>query len=464
MRFSSTNNRDQRSPARRLKKHKLLPLPVAANVAKFRTQESSTASDSCLSVKTKLESEATAEQLIQVNVTINLSVPSTILCNLSTEMMETSIRFGLTDSIQASISHGIQADLIRKIFEQVSAVSADSTAMEDISPENRVPIIRQSGDEATLEPSIETEEKFMGLQVTDKGNTVTTLYCDENQVSLSSPPRSPPTSSKYESESEQEGSITLSSSDPVQTHVFDASSFSSSSVTYHITPSFYHSSVETVPTNSLPPQTVIPPGTQETDGTELDASTVLPMHHLPSGKWLVSPQPQSTLPSRAMIQVHLHDDPDSPSKNIETWHVKPQLKNIFKKELWNAGYRWCLDSNDSVTFVSRYQIFSWEVLEPFTVKEGRKAKPLLLFRRPAGRLDFLLGTGVGFLLHLVSFILFMWQPWRADLSGSSHAFFSNFLPMLAQWWTRVEMKRSGDRIIDPYLNSIYKLNPRGLLY
>ncbi|KAH0591488.1 hypothetical protein H2248_001554 [Termitomyces sp. 'cryptogamus'] len=135
----------------------------------------------------------------------------------------------------------------------------------------------------------------MGLQVTDKGNTVTTLYCDENQVSLSSPPRSPPTSSKYESESEQEGSITLSSSDPVQTHVFDASSFSSSSVTYHITPSFYHSSVVTVPTIFLPPQTVIPPDIQETDGTELDASTVLPMHHLPSGKWLVSPPPQSTL-------------------------------------------------------------------------------------------------------------------------------------------------------------------------
>ncbi|KAG5724089.1 hypothetical protein E4T56_gene5682 [Termitomyces sp. T112] len=141
----------------------------------------------------------------------------------------------------------------------------------------------------------------------------------------------------------------------------------------------------------------------------------------------------------------------------------PHSNNVFKQELWDAGYRWCSDSNGSVVFVSQYRVFSWKILES-TYKGGREAKPLLLYRRPASRLDFVLGTGIGCLLYLVSLILFMWQPWRTDFAGSSRAFLSNFLPLLARWWMRIELKHSGERITDPYLNSMYKVDPRSLLF
>ncbi|KAH0591472.1 hypothetical protein H2248_001543 [Termitomyces sp. 'cryptogamus'] len=292
-------------------------------------------------------------------------------------MMETSIRFGLTDSIQASISHGIQADLIRKIFEQASVVSTGATATEDITPDDKVPILQQSGDGVTLEPSIEPKEKSMGLTVTGNGKTATTSYCDENQVPLSSPPRTPSRSFKYESESGQEDSLTLSSSDPVQTHVFDASYFSSSN-TYRNTSSFYHLSVDRIPVESVPPKIATPPlNRQAFDMTELSPSTVLPMHHLALGKRSISAPASMTFRT---IVVHLHDEPDSPLKKIKTWDVRSHSTNVFRQELWDADYRWYSDSNGSVAFMAHYRALPWELLEPFVIEGGRETRPFVLFR------------------------------------------------------------------------------------
>ncbi|KAH0591459.1 hypothetical protein H2248_001532 [Termitomyces sp. 'cryptogamus'] len=377
-------------------------------------------------------------------------------------MIETTIRFGLTDGIQTNVSHGIQAALIRKILQQ-SAVPAGGTATENISPDNSLSILQQSKGEETMEPTLQPEEKLTGLQATVNANTVTTSYYDESQVSTSSSPPTSSPSSKYESKFEQEDSITLPSLDPVQTHISGTSSFSSSSNTYRHSPSLHYPFANHVPAELVPPHTETPPlDTQEFDTTELSSSTILPMHHLPSGKWSRS-TPELT--AHRVIVVHLYNDPDSSSlKEVQTWNVRPLSKNVFRRELWNAGYRWFSDSSGSVAFVAKYRTFSWETLEPFTVQEGGKTKPFVLYRRPTGRLDILLGTGLGFLMHLASMILFMWQPWRTDFVGSLHAFLSNFLPMLAQWWMRIELKRSGERSIDPYLNSIYRLNPQNLLY
>ncbi|KAH0591491.1 hypothetical protein H2248_001556 [Termitomyces sp. 'cryptogamus'] len=252
-------------------------------------------------------------------------------------MMETSIRFGLTDSIQASISHGIQAALIRKILEQ-SAVPAGGTATEDISPDNSLSNLQQSKGEETMEPTVQPEEKLTGLQATVNANTVTTSHYDENQVSAApSPPNSSP-SSKYESEFEQEDSITLPSLDSVQTQISGTSSFSSSSDTYRNSPSLHHPFANYVPAELVPPHTETPPlDIQEFDTTELSFSTILPMHHLPSGKWSRS-TPELT--AHRVIVVHLHNDPDSSLKEVQTWDVRPHSKNVFRHELWNAGYRW----------------------------------------------------------------------------------------------------------------------------
>ncbi|KAG6887377.1 hypothetical protein C0995_015742 [Termitomyces sp. Mi166 len=94
------------------------------------------------------------KQPIQVDVTVNLSMPSTILCNLSTEAMETTIRFGLTDGIQTNIARGIQAALISKILEEATTISAGAgTVMEDMPLDNRLPFNQQSEDEGMPEPA-----------------------------------------------------------------------------------------------------------------------------------------------------------------------------------------------------------------------------------------------------------------------------------------------------------------------
>ncbi|KAH0591463.1 hypothetical protein H2248_001536 [Termitomyces sp. 'cryptogamus'] len=155
------------------------------------------------------------------------------------------------------------------------------------------------------------------------------------------------------------------------------------------------------------------------------------------------------------LSVHLFEDPDPPSHS--TWVVQRDSENTFTVELWNDGYTFWQEDGSWV-FIGKQRVLTWETLEPFTAGHGREAKPLRIYRRPTTRIDFLFGKGLSCLMYLIAVVLLLWQPWKTDINSSLRGFFSNSLPMLAQWWWRIE-RRPGERTIDPFLNSFYSFNP-----
>ncbi|KAG5717979.1 hypothetical protein E4T56_gene1725 [Termitomyces sp. T112] len=157
------------------------------------------------------------------------------------------------------------------------------------------------------------------------------------------------------------------------------------------------------------------------------------------------------------IVVQLFDDPDSLANSTLIWYVKRESGNILHTQLWNDGYTYWQEGGSWV-FIGEHRVLPWEILEPFTAENGREAQPLRIYRRPFTRIDFLLGKGLSLFMTLIAVILMLWQPWRTDIFGSLRGFFGNFLPMLAQWWWRID-KRPGERTIDPFLNTVYWLNP-----
>ncbi|KAG6834639.1 hypothetical protein H0H93_008311 [Arthromyces matolae] len=151
-------------------------------------------------------------------------------------------------------------------------------------------------------------------------------------------------------------------------------------------------------------------------------------------------------PPKAWLKIRLYDEPDSSDFEQENWEVTLDTTNLLKPSWEEKG---------AVTLLAKNRQLPWKCLAPYLLKD----KPICLYRRPMGRFDLALHKGLGLMLNLVGLILLFWQPWRKDFWSSSCAVLANVLPMLGQWVLRLE-KRSGERTVDPFLNSINQLDPR----